>query len=237
MSPVVTSGSRPSVGEQTEAALTDDDMGLPTGPVTLDEQPEVAAVAPTAPVVGDTEVEELKSKIEAETDPVVQQALQNELKQIQAEAEKPPAIGSAREVAKRNLENKERMREAMASVTKEQWDGMSRDERRDAGLPVRPLDMWFAGKDAFKDGAGFKEETPAELKTTADFLTEYNSSILDFLREDGMTGEEDEEEFKLALAAWFDENSNRLDIPAMTSDTSLDTMAQIYKTVLTNLNQ
>ena len=236
-SPVVTSSQQPSVEEQTEAALTDDDMGLPTGPVTLDEQPEVAAVAPTAPVVEDTEVEELKSKIEAETDPVVQQALQNELKQIQAEAEKPPAIGSAREVAKRNLENKERMREAMASVTKEQWDEMSRQERRDAGLPVRPLDMWFAGKDAFKDGAGFKEETPAELKTTADFLTEYNSSILDFLREDGMTGEEDEEEFKLALAAWFDENSNRLDIPAMTSDTSLDTMAQIYKTVLTNLNQ
>ena len=236
-SPVVTSSQQPSVEEQTEAALTDDDMGLPTGPVTLDEQPEVAAVAPTAPVVEDTEVEELKSKIEAETDPVVQQALENELKQIQAEAEKPPAIGSAREVAKRNLENKERMREAMASVTKEQWDEMSRQERRDAGLPVRPLDMWFAGKDAFKDGAGFKEETPAELKTTADFLTEYNSSILDFLREDGMTGEEDEEEFKLALAAWFDENSNRLDIPAMTSDTSLDTMAQIYKTVLTNLNQ
>ena len=114
---------------------------------------------------------------------------------------------------------------------------MSRDERRAAGLPVRPLDMWFAGKDAFKEGAGCEEETPAELKTTADFLTEYNSSILDFLREDGMTGEEDEEEFKLALAAWFDENSNRLDIPAMTSDTSLDTMAQIYKTVLTNLNQ
>jgi len=236
-STVVTSSEQPTVEEQTEAALTEDDMGLPTGPVTLDEQPDVASVAPTPPVVEDEEVEELKSKIEAETDPVVQQALENELKQIQAEAEKPPAIGSAREVAKRNLENKDRMREAMASVTKEQWNEMSREERRDAGLPVRPLDMWFAGSDAFKGAGGFEEETPAELKTTADFLTEYNSDIIAFLREDGLTGEEDEEEFKYALAAWFDENSNRLDIPAMTSDANLDTIAQVYKTVLTNLNQ
>ena len=236
-STVVTSSEQPTVEEQTEAALTEDDMGLPTGPVTFDEQPDVASVAPTPPVVEDEEVEELKSKIEAETDPVVQQALENELKQIQAEAEKPPAIGSAREVAKRNLESKDRMREAMASVTKEQWNEMSREERRDAGLPVRPLDMWFAGSDAFKGAGGFEEETPAELKTTADFLTEYNSDIIAFLREDGLTGEEDEEEFKYALAAWFDENSNRLDIPAMTSDANLDTIAQIYKTVLTNLNQ
>ena len=234
-SPVVISSEQRSVEEQTEEALTDDDMGLPTGPVTLDEQPDVASVAPTPPVVEDEEVEELKSKIEAETDPVVQQALENELKQIQAEADKPPAIGSAREVAKRNLENKDRMREAMASVTKEQWNEMSRDERRDAGLPVRPLDMWFAGSDAFKGVV--EEDTPTELKNTTDFLTEYNSDIISFLREDGMTGEEDEEEFKYALAAWFDENSNRLDIPAMTSDANLDTIAQIYKTVLTNLNQ
>jgi len=224
-----------TLDEQTEEALTDDDMGLPTGPVTLDEQPDVASVAPTPPVVEDEEIEELKSKIEAETDPVVQQALENELKQIQAEAEKPPAIGSAREVAKRNLENKDRMREAMASVTKEQWNEMSREERRDAGLPVRPLDMWFAGSDAFKGDV--EEDTSTELKNTTDFLTEYNSDIISFLREDGMTGEEDEEEFKYALAAWFDENSNRLDIPAMTSDANLDTIAKIYKTVLTNLNQ
>jgi hypothetical protein len=234
-SPVVTSSEQRSVEEQTEEVLTDDDMGLPTGPVTLDEQPDVVSVAPTPPVVEDEEVEELKSKIEAETDPVVQKALENELKQIQAEAEKPPAIGSAREVAKRNLENKDRMREAMASVTKEQWNEMSRDERRDAGLPVRPLDMWFAGSDAFKGDV--EEDKPTELKNTTDFLTEYNSDIISFLREDGMTGEEDEEEFKYALAAWFDENSNRLDIPAMTSDANLDTIAQIYKTVLTNLNQ
>lgn len=228
-------GPQPSVEEQTEAALTDDDMGLPTGPVTLDQQPEVAAVAPTAPVVEDTEVEELKSKIEAETDPVVQQALENELKQIQAKAEKPPAIGSAREVAKRNLENKDRMREAMASVTKEQWDEMSRNERRDEGLPVRPLDMWFAGSDAFKGEV--KESTPQKMRNTTDFITEYNSDILAFLREDGMTGEEDEDEFRLALAAWFDENSNRLDIPAVTSGTDLDRLSQLYKTVLTELNQ
>lgn len=301
-SPVVTSSQQPSVEEQTETALTDDDMGLPTGPVTLDQQPDVAAVAPTAPVVDDTEVEDLKKKIEAEDDPVIKNALQNELNQMIAEAEdKPtlvealakrpgirtspydtlmdiegivtgktpsekfvtpdednpmlkiiessiealqapapeiPAISSARDVARRNLDNKERMRGAMESVTKDQWDEMSRDERRDAGLPVRPLDMWFAGSDAFKEEP--KEEEPSapeKVKNTVDFLEGYNENIVTFLRGDGLTGEEDEEEFKYALAAWFDENSNRLDIPAMTSGADLDTLAKLYKTLFTNLNQ
>lgn len=299
-SPVVTSSEQPTVEEQTEAALTDDDMGLPTGPVTLDEQPDVVSVAPTPPVVEDEEVEELKSKIEAETDPVIRNALQNELNQMIAEAEdKPtlvealskrpgirtspydalmdiegivtgktpgekfvtpdeenpmlkiiessiealqtpapeiPAISSARDVAKRNIENKERMREAMTSVTKEQWNEMSRDERRDAGLPVRPLDMWFAGSDAFR-AEDEKTPEPEKIKNTVEFLEGYNENIVTFLRDDGLTGEEDEEEFKYALAAWFDENSNRLDIPAMTSGADLNTLAKLYKTLFTNLNQ
>jgi hypothetical protein len=299
-SPVVTSSEQRSVEEQTEEALTDDDMGLPTGPVTLDEQPDVASVAPTPPVVEDEEVEELKSKIEAETDPVIRNALQNELNQMIAEAEdKPtlvealskrpgirtspydalmdiegivtgktpgekfvtpdeenpmlkiiessiealqtpapeiPAISSARDVAKRNIENKERMREAMTSVTKEQWNEMSRDERRDAGLPVRPLDMWFAGSDAFR-AEDEKTSEPEKIKNTVEFLEGYNENIVTFLRDDGLTGEEDEEEFKYALAAWFDENSNRLDIPAMTSGADLNTLAKLYKTLFTNLNQ
>lgn len=228
-------GSQPSIDQQTESALTDDDMGLPTGPVTLDEKPELATEAPVAPV--EPEVEELQERIDAATDPAVQRALANELEQIQAEAEKPPARGSAREVAKRNIESQQRMREAMESVTREQWDEMSRKERRDAGLPVRPLDMWFAGNDAFKGEEKVKEEAPEELQNTEDFLTEYNSDIVEYLNDFEMTGEEDEEEFKYALASWFDENSNRADVVGMTAETDLDTLAKLYKTLFTNRNQ
>jgi hypothetical protein len=210
-------------------------MGLPTGPVTLDEKPELATEAPVAPV--EPEIEELQERINAATDPAVQRALANELEQIQAEAEKPPARGSAREVAKRNIESQQRMREAMESVTREQWDEMSRKERRDAGLPVRPLDMWFAGNDAFKGEEKVKEEAPEELQNTEDFLTEYNSDIVEYLNDFEMTGEEDEEEFKYALASWFDENSNRADVVGMTAETDLDTLAKLYKTLFTNRNQ
>lgn len=60
-------------------------------------------------------------------------------------------VGSARGQAQRNLDNKERLREAMSGYTYEQWDSMTRKEREAAGLPVRPLDLTFAGKDAFMD--------------------------------------------------------------------------------------
>lgn len=60
-------------------------------------------------------------------------------------------IGSARGQAQRNLDNKERLRKAMSGYTYEQWDSMTRKEREAAGLPVRPLDLAFAGKDAFMD--------------------------------------------------------------------------------------
>jgi len=60
-------------------------------------------------------------------------------------------VGSARGQAQRNLDNKERLRKAMSGYTYEQWDNMTRKEREANGLPVRPLDLAFAGKDAFMD--------------------------------------------------------------------------------------
>jgi hypothetical protein len=39
----------------------------------------------------------------------------------------------------------------MAKVTRDEWEDMSRKEREEAGLPVRNLDLWFSGADAFKD--------------------------------------------------------------------------------------
>ena len=42
------------------------------------------------------------------------------------------------------------MAQAMATVTREEWDEMSRAERKEKGLPVRRLDIAYAGKDNFK---------------------------------------------------------------------------------------
>ena len=129
------------------------------------------------------------------------------------------------------------MREAMASISKADWKELSRKERKDAGLPVRNLDMWFAGSDAFMNEVDSEADEPGEIKTTRNFIDSYNNDIISFLREDGFTGEEEEEEFKFALAAWFEENSGNLDIPTMSYGNDIDMMAKIYKQVISNIRQ
>ena len=52
--------------------------------------------------------------------------------------------------AQRNIDNRERMRQAMSQVTQAEYDAMSRGQRADMGLPVRGIDLLFAGSDAFK---------------------------------------------------------------------------------------
>lgn len=52
--------------------------------------------------------------------------------------------------AQQNIDNRERMRRAMSQVTQAEYDNMSRGERADMGLPVRGIDLLFAGSDAFK---------------------------------------------------------------------------------------
>lgn len=49
-----------------------------------------------------------------------------------------------------NQANRDRMRQNMATVTREQYDQMSRQEKAALGLPVGGLDLAFAGADAFK---------------------------------------------------------------------------------------
>ena len=48
-----------------------------------------------------------------------------------------------------NQANRDRMRQNMATVTREQYDQMSRQEKAALGLPVGGLDLAFAGADAF----------------------------------------------------------------------------------------
>tara|TARA_B000000557_G_scaffold117029_1_gene94828 strand:- start:1076 stop:2128 length:1053 start_codon:yes stop_codon:yes gene_type:complete len=52
--------------------------------------------------------------------------------------------------AQQNIDNRERMRRAMSQVTQAEYDNMSRGERANMGLPVRGIDLLFAGADAFK---------------------------------------------------------------------------------------
>lgn len=140
--------------EQTDAMLTDAE--------------QVDTVTPE-PEAEDDEVTTLQTKIDAEEDPAVKRALENELKQVQAaEKEKP------------------------------------------------------------------KYE---KIPSTVEFLSEYQQGIIDALENEGFTGEEDEEEFKYALADWFNDNANRLDIPAMVGDVDLDMLAEVFKQTMINLNQ
>lgn len=70
-----------------------------------------------------------------------------EITQVTEKALQYPTAASR---AQENIENQQALRSAMADYTLEEWEGMSRKEREEKGLPVRNLDLAFAGKDAFK---------------------------------------------------------------------------------------
>jgi hypothetical protein len=59
-------------------------------------------------------------------------------------------LSAAAETAQLNIDNQKTMAQAMSTVTREEWDEMSRGERKKKGLPVRNLDLAYAGKDNFK---------------------------------------------------------------------------------------
>ena len=70
--------------------------------------------------------------------------------EITQATEKALQYPTAASRAQENIENQQALRSAMADYTLEEWEGMSRKERKEKGLPVRNLDLAFAGKDAFK---------------------------------------------------------------------------------------
>ena len=59
-------------------------------------------------------------------------------------------IESSMDTAGTNIENQRTMAEAMSTVTRAEWDDMTRAQREEKGLPVRKLDLAYAGKDNFK---------------------------------------------------------------------------------------
>ena len=70
--------------------------------------------------------------------------------EITQATEKALQYPTAASRAQENIDNQQALRSAMADYTLEEWEGMSRKERKEKGLPVRSLDLAFAGKDAFK---------------------------------------------------------------------------------------
>jgi len=53
--------------------------------------------------------------------------------------------------AQRNIDNRERLRANMGQITEAEYNALSRAQKSNLGLPVRPLDLMFAGSDAFKE--------------------------------------------------------------------------------------
>ena len=66
---------------------------------------------------------------------------------VMANVENPAATGASS--AAQNEANKAQLRTNMATVTKDQWASMTRQQRRERGLPESNLDLMFAGEDAF----------------------------------------------------------------------------------------
>jgi hypothetical protein len=100
--------------------------------------------------------------------------------EITQATEKALQYPTAASRAQENIENQQALRSAMADYTLEEWEGMSRKEREEKGLPVRNLDLAFAGKDAFKEFPDPTEEDiaiadatmPIEEKTEVDRVVE-----------------------------------------------------------------
>ena len=140
-------------------------------------------------------------------------------------------MGSSRENAQTNLDNKARMQENMANVTREEWDDMSRAERREAGLPVRKLDIAFAGSDSFKqeeqeivktvkeraaerfgniDPAQFDAAIEAGKLTELDLqvFADFGDDIMTYLKSNEYDGSE--EDVLVGMSTWAQENGKTL---------------------------
>ena len=140
-------------------------------------------------------------------------------------------LSAAAETAQLNIDNQKTMAEAMATVTREEWDEMSRAERKEKGLPVRRLDIAYAGKDNFKKIEKERVETIQEraaeflgdvtvVKLQEDIesgtlteldlqiLVDHGDEIIDFIKDNlypiGVEGTVE------ALSDWAEENEKML---------------------------
>jgi hypothetical protein len=211
-----------------EAVEKDDDVadmpkgmrGSEAGELDL-QQPSVSTDAPVLPSGADTDTS--PSATETSVDPEVERMVSEAMEAPEAEESgwfpKGIVAGNAATVAARLEDNKTNLRTNMSEVTREEWNDMSRDERKEAGLPVRPIDMWFAGSDAFK-GTKTNKQVSKEILNTSDFIEVYFNDILDYF-EEGEVDTTDKEDIKGAVASWFSDNSANLEVSGTISTDSL----------------
>ena len=238
----IKNGTALKIIEEKKGQLTDEDVDLIIAGVKTEEikpepkQPLEDNIAPLADERMD--LTELSSDTDTDEPPVASSTADPEIeKQIDqlianTDEERPSGIdlvsGNAAAVAGRLEDNKESLREAMSKVTKDEWKDMSRTEREEKGLPVRPLDSWFAGTDAFKGGSVTKKSEP--VKSETDFIQAYFTDILDYFDEEEVDTT-DQDDVTTSLAAWFNDNAEKLDIPA-----SMNTM-DLSKIIYSALNR
>ena len=139
-------------------------------------------------------------------------------------------LSAAAETAQLNIDNQKTMAQAMATVTREEWDEMSRAERKEKGLPVRRLDIAYAGKDNFKKiekervesireraakkfgikPAVFDDALDSGILTELDLqiFVDHGDDILDFIK-DNLYSTEPEGIIE-AMSDWAEENEKTL---------------------------
>ena len=213
--------------------LTDDDMGLPNAPVVglTDDDMGLPSV-PVEPETGkpETEIEKLQAQIDAEQDPIIKRALQNELNQMKSEVVDD---GSVRETgaaatAQLNIDNAEKRAAAVADITYSDWKKLSRQERKDKGYPVRNIDGVYTDPDAWKPEP---EDTSGESKptlNTTSFINKYKKELSEFINENE-TDVTDKEDIKSTLAAWFSDNA---DNPEISGTMSVDELTELVYNAL-----
>ena len=222
----IRNGTALRVIEEKKGQLTDEDVDLIIAGVKTEEIKQEPEQPPEdsdniAPLADERmDLTELSSDTDTDKPPVASSAadpkIEKQIDQLIAntDEQQPSSIdlvsGNAAAVAGRLENNKERLREAMSKVTKDEWKEMSRTEREEKGLPSRPLDSWFAGTDAFKGGSVTKKSEP--VKTESKFIEVYFSDIMDYFDEEEVDVR-DKDDVMTSLAAWFSENAEKLDIP------------------------
>ena len=222
----IRNGTALRIIEEKKGQLTDEDVDLIIAGVKTEEIKQEPKKPPEdsdniAPLADERmDLTELSSDTDTDKPPVASSAadpkIEKQIDQLIAntDEQQPSSIdlvsGNAAAVAGRLENNKERLREAMSKVTKDEWKEMSRTEREEKGLPIRPLDSWFAGTDAFKGGSVTKKSEP--VKTESKFIEVYFSDILDYFDEEEVDVR-DKDDVMTSLAAWFSENAEKLDIP------------------------
>ena len=209
-------------GERTEEetnVVTDDLEETVSEPVVTEEEtttdvaPEVPTETPTpsTPSESESAPSTTTTNVDSEVERMVSEAMEAPEAEESGWFPKGLVAGNAANVAARLEQNKNDLRTNMADVTREQWKDMPRSERKDKGLPVRPIDMWFAGGDAFKGAQEPAEQKSKPIPNTSEFVEVYFNDILDYF-EEGEVDTTDKEDIKGAVASWFSDNSANLEV-------------------------